>query len=68
MAGWPRSSATGISPRGESWHEPPERWLEECGCDLLLLRLGTHDAIDYAAGWSSWVLDRDGRDAYPAAV
>jgi len=57
-----------ISNPSEPWYEPPERWLEGCGCDLLLLRLGTDDALDYAASWSSWVLGRDGRDAYVAAV
>ena len=57
-----------ISNPDEPWHSPPERWLEGCGCDVLLLRLGTHDALDYAASWSSWVLDREGRSAYVAAV
>jgi methylase of polypeptide subunit release factors len=57
-----------ISRKDEPWHKPPERWLDGSGCDLLLLRLSTEEALDYAAGWSAGVLQREGQDAYVAAV
>lgn len=57
-----------VSRRDEPWHETPERWLDESGCDLLLLRLSSDDALDYAAGWSSGVLQREGQSEYVAAV
>lgn len=57
-----------ISRAGEPWHGPPERWLGESECDVLLLRLSTDDALDYAAGWSAAELQQQGRSAYVDAV
>jgi methylase of polypeptide subunit release factors len=57
-----------ISRAGEQWYEPPERWLEGAGCDVLVVQFAVEGALDYAAGWSSLVLPRDGGTAYVATV
>ena len=38
--------------REQDWEEPLRAWLQDSGCDALLLRYATHAPLDYAAGWN----------------
>jgi methylase of polypeptide subunit release factors len=53
---------------GEKWYEPVERWLEESGCDLLVLRIAFEDPLAYASPWNADILEHEGEAAYIAAV
>ena len=57
-----------IVHRGEKWYEPAERWLEEEGCDLLVLRIAFEDPLSYASPWNADILEHEGEAAYIAAV
>ena len=39
--------------QGESWEEPPRRWLAGAGCDGVVVHFGTDDPMSYAATWNA---------------
>ena len=50
----------------EDWSAAPLRWVEESGCDAILLRYATHEPLGYAAGWNRPI--RPDQAAYAAAL
>jgi SAM-dependent methyltransferase len=42
-----------IVPPGQEWSEPLRRWVEGSGCDALLLRQSSWDALGYATTWNA---------------
>ena len=47
------SCATGRCGKGESWDEPPRRWLAGAGCDGVVFHFGSDDPLSYAATWNA---------------
>jgi SAM-dependent methyltransferase len=41
-----------VVPRAASWSAPILEWLDECGCDVFLLRFTLDDPVGYAAKWT----------------
>jgi SAM-dependent methyltransferase len=41
-----------VVPRAASWSAPVIEWLDECGCDVFLLRFTLDDPVGYAAKWT----------------
>jgi SAM-dependent methyltransferase len=38
---------------GEHWSAGPRRWVEDCGCDALILHYGSQDPLSYAGAWNA---------------
>ena len=41
-----------LHPADGDWKAPIQRWVEDNGCDAVLLRYAVHDPLDYAAAWN----------------
>ena len=41
-----------LHPLGGDWIAPERRWVEDSGCDALLIRYAAHQPLDYAAAWN----------------
>jgi methylase of polypeptide subunit release factors len=46
LCSWVRSD-------GEHWSETPRRWLEDCGCDAVILHLDSEGPVTHAVRWTS---------------
>ena len=41
-----------LHPADGDWKAPIQRWVEDNGCDAVLLRYAVHEPLDYAAAWN----------------
>ncbi len=41
-----------LHPLGGDWIAPVRRWVEDSGCDAILIRYAAHEPLDYAAAWN----------------
>lgn len=52
---------------GERWDAAPQRWLQNVGCDALVVHFSTDDPLPYAAVWNAPLRTRD-QAAFEAAL
>jgi methylase of polypeptide subunit release factors len=41
-----------LHPADGDWKAPIRRWVDDNGCDAVLLRYAVHEPLDYAAAWN----------------